>query len=121
MPSSTHNDKYISLYKYIRRDLPSIAYIEAFHRALTMINIYHLKKCNKSCSDSGIVPHQTAVQKHFLLDIITSDSLDDFNGIANANATNQSGKWYRWGTFIKHAVISNEFIGRGSHKSRGRP
>ena len=65
MTSSAHNDQYILLYKYIRRGCPSIACSEAFHRALTMINLYHLNKYSKWCSDSGIVPHQTAVQEHF--------------------------------------------------------
>ena len=61
--------------------------------------------------DSGIMPHQTAIQEHFLLDIIGSDSLDVFNGIANTTATNQSGNWYRWGTFLKHTGIANKFLG----------
>ena len=65
MPSRAHNDQYISLYKYIRWGFPLISHSETFHRALTMINIYHLNKYNKSRSDSGIVPHQTAVQEHF--------------------------------------------------------
>ena len=113
MPLSAHNDQYRSLYKYIRRGLPSIAHSEAFHQALTMINIYHLNKYNKLCSDSGIVPHQTAIQEHFLLDIIASNSLDALNGIANATATNQSGNWYRWGTLLKHTRIVHEFMGGG--------
>ena len=49
-----------------------------------MINLYYLNKYNKSCSYSGIVPHQTAVQEYFLLDIIASGSIDAFNGIANS-------------------------------------
>ena len=86
-----------------------------------MINLYHLNKYNKSCSDSGIVTHQTAVQEQFLLDIIASGSLDDFNGIVNATATKQYGNWYRWVTFLKHTGIANNFWGGGSQKSRGNP
>ena len=113
MPLITHNDQYISLYKYIRRGLPSIAHSEASHQELTMINLYHLNKYNKSCSDSGIVPHQTAAQEHFLLDIIASGSLDAFNGITNATATKKSGNWYRWCTFLKHTGIVDEVLGGG--------
>ena len=59
------------------------------------------------------MPHQTAVQEHFLLDIIASVSLDAFNGITNATVTKQSGNWYRWGTFLKHTRIANNFLGGG--------
>ena len=78
-----------------------------------MINLYHLNKYNKSSSDSGIVPHQTVVQEHLLLDIIASGSLDAFNGITNATLTKQSGNWYRWGTFLKHTGFANKFLGGG--------
>ena len=57
------------------------------------------------------MPYQTAIQEHFLLDIIASGSLDAFNGIANATETNQSGNWYRWCTFLKHTGIVDEFLG----------
>ena len=55
--------------------------------------------------------HQTAVQEHFLLDIIASGSLDAFNIIANATATKKSGNWYMWCTLIKHTGITDEFLG----------
>ena len=57
------------------------------------------------------MPHKTAIQEHFLLDIITSDSLDAFNGITNTTVTKQSRNWYRWGTFLKHTGITNTFLG----------
>ena len=57
------------------------------------------------------MPHQTAVQEHFLLDIIASGSLDAFNGISNATATKHSGNWYMWCTLIKHTGITDEFLG----------
>ena len=57
------------------------------------------------------MPHQTAVQEHFLLDIIASGSLDAFNGIANATATKQSVNWYRWCTFLKHTGSTDESLG----------
>ena len=109
MPSSAHNDQYISLYKYIRRGLPSIDHSEAFHRVLTMINLYHFNKYNKYCPDSGIVPNQKAVQEHFLLDIIDSGSLEALNGIANTTTTKQYGNWYRWCTLLKHTAIAEKF------------
>ena len=59
------------------------------------------------------MPHQTAVLEHFLLDIITSDSLDAFNGITNATVTKQSRNWYRWGKFPKHTGIANKLLGGG--------
>ena len=57
------------------------------------------------------MPHQTAVQEHFLLYIIASVSLDAFNGITNATATKQSVNWYRWCTFLKHTEIADELLG----------
>ena len=72
-----------------------------------MINLDHLNKYNKQCSDSGIVPHQTAAQERFLLDIIASGILDASNGIAKATATKQSGNWYMWCTFLKHSGIED--------------
>ena len=95
----------INIYHYIN------TLDEAFHQALTTINLYQLNKYNKLCSESGIVPYQTSVQEHFLLDIIASGSLGAFNGIANATATKRSGKWYRWGTFLKHTGITNKILG----------
>ena len=57
------------------------------------------------------MPHLTAVQENFLLDIIASGSLDAFNGITNTTVTKQSGNWYRWGTFFKHTGIAKQFLG----------
>ena len=56
------------------------------------------------------MPHQTAVQEHFILDIIASGSIDAFNGITNATVTKQSENWYRWGKFLKHTGIANKFL-----------
>ena len=61
--------------------------------------------------DSGIVPHQTATQERFILDIIASGSLDASDGIAKATATKKSGNWYRRCTFFKHSGIADEFLG----------
>ena len=58
-----------------------------------------------------IVPHQTAAQKRYLLDIIASGSLDTSNVIAKSTVTNQSGKWDRWCTFLKHSGIADKFLG----------
>ena len=66
---------------------------------------------NPTTTDSSIVPHQRAAQERYLLDIIASGSLDASNSISKATATNQSSKWYRWCTFIKHSGIGDEFLG----------
>ena len=66
---------------------------------------------NPTTIDNGIVPHQTAAHKSYLLDIITSSTLYDSNGISKATATNQSGNWYMWCTLLKHSVITDELLG----------
>ena len=119
MPLSAHNDQNISLYKYIRWGLPLIAYSEAFHRLLTIINLDHLNKYNKQCSDSGIVPHQIYAQERYLLGIIALGSIDASNSTAKATATEKSGNWYRWCTFLKNSVIADKLL-VVSHKSRGK-
>ena len=63
------------------------------------------------------MPHQTAVQEHFLLDIIASGSLDAFNGIAKSTVTKQSINWHRWCTFLKHTGISDEFLREDSTRA----
>ena len=60
------------------------------------------------------MPHQTAVQEHFLLDIIANGSIDAFNGIANTTATKQSDKCYRWCAFLKHTLIVDKCLGGDS-------
>ena len=51
------------------------------------------------------------IQEITLLGIIASGSLNASNGIARATATKQSGNWDRWGTFLKHSGITDEFLG----------
>ena len=74
---------------------------------------------NPTTTYSGIVSHQTDTQKSYLLDIIASDSLYASNVTAKATVTKQSDSWYRWYTFLKQSVITEEFLG-GSDNSRGQ-
>ena len=64
------------------------------------------------------MPHQTAAQEQFLLGIIASGSLDASNGIAKVTATKQSGKWYRWCTFLKHTGTADEILGGIAQEQR---
>ena len=73
---------------------------------------------NPITTDSGIVPHQIANQERYLLDIIASGSLDASNNIAKANATKQSGNWYRWCTPLKHSLIADKLLGEIPQKQR---
>ena len=65
---------------------------------------------NTIITDSGIDPHQTASQKHYILYIIACGRLKAYNGIAKATVTKQSGNWNRWFTFLKHSGISDKFL-----------
>ena len=66
---------------------------------------------NPPTTDSGTIPHQTAAQKRYILDIIASGSLETSNIIGKANATNQYGNWDRWGTLLKHSGIIDKLLG----------
>ena len=66
---------------------------------------------NPTTKDSGIVPHQTAAHKRYLLDIIDSGSMNTFNSITKDTVTNQSSNWGRWCTFLKHSVITYKLLG----------
>ena len=57
---------------------------------------------------SGIVLHQTAAQRRYLLGNITSVSLNATNGIFKATASKQSSNWYRWCIFLTHSGIKEK-------------
>ena len=120
MSSSTHNDQYISLYKYIRRGLPSISHSEALHQVITMINLYHWNKYNKSCSDSGIMPHQTAVQENFF-------GISSLEAVLTLSTASPTPLWPSsletdiGGAHYSNIQESQTNYWGGSHKSRGNP
>ena len=60
---------------------------------------------------SDIIPHQTAAQRRYPLDIIASGSLGATNIITKVNVAKQSGNWDRWCTFLTHSVITETFLG----------
>ena len=60
--------------------------------------------------DSGILPHQTAAQRRYLLGIITIGSLGTTNGISKATASKKSGNWDRWCTFLTNSGITDNFL-----------
>ena len=76
-----------------------------FHRSDQTITLKY--QPNTITADRGIVPHQTAAQESYLLDIIVSGSIDASNGIAKATATKQYGNWGSWATFLKHSGITD--------------
>ena len=88
------------------------------HRGLPLKGFTHIQpdphknfQSHPHTTDSGIVPHQTAAQRHYLLDIIASVSLNTTNGIAKPTATNQSGNWYRCWKFLTNSDITDNLGG----------
>ena len=53
--------------------------------------------------------HQTSTQIDYLLDIGTSGILNMTEGMEKSNATNKSGNWKIWCTFLTHKVLKNIF------------
>ena len=76
---------------------------------------------NPTTTDSGIVPHQTAAQEIYLLDIIAIGSLDASNGIAKANATKQSVNWDRWGNIPQKLRNHRLIPGRDPKRAEENP
>ena len=72
---------------------------------------------NPTTTDSDIITHQAAVHKRYLLDIITSGSLEETNGTAKATVTNKSGNWDMWCKFLKHSGIADKLL-RGGGSTR---
>ena len=100
-----------SLYsQHIRRTENIIAdsFLRDFHRSYQTITKKY--RPNPTTTNSGIIPHQTSAQERQLLDIIDSRIFGASNGIAKATATKQSGKWYRWCTFLKYLGIVDELL-----------
>ena len=68
------------------------------------------KYLHSTTSDSGIISHQTATKRDYLLDIFTSIIFYTTEGITKASATKQSGNWEIWYTLLTHTGITKYFL-----------